>query len=169
MDRSMLSNVMYLATFKDKRATKEDGRCHVCLKKEPLTCEHVPPKAAFNDCTSLWQRLGGLDTAKDSARRVTIKGGFWVKTLCSACNSGLCARYADAYVRFVRHLVESPRLFDSTGRARMAQVPCDTLMIAKEIATMILASEPLPYATHYHELRNFVLDREFTFRPNFSV
>ncbi len=151
------------------RKQKEDGRCHICLRKVTLTLEHVPPKRAFNECNALWERLVIPDNAAESARRIRIRGGFRVRTLCRACNSSLCSPYAKAYVRFVRHLVESPRLFGPSGNNRIVSVPCDTLMLAKEIATMILAIEPEAYAQHYTDLRRFVLDRSATFQPNFRV
>ena len=168
MDRAMLSRLLYLTTVKDG-TPMEDGRCHVCLGNGPLTREHVPPRSAFNNCTALWERFVPSDSVKDSARFVRVRGGFYVRTLCAGCNNGLCSPYAAAYVDFARHLVENPPLFDSSGHARLVRVPGDTLLLAKEIATMILASEPVTYAAHNVGLRQFVLDRESTFRPNFSV
>jgi len=43
------------------------------------------------------------------------------------------------------------------------------LYVAKEIATMILAVEPVKYARHAPELRRFVLNRRDTFTPPFKV
>ena len=56
---------------------------------------------------------------------------------------------------------------------RLARPPvsvrCDTLMLAKEMATMILAIEPSGYGDHVPALRQFVRDRQVTFSPNFRV
>jgi len=65
--------------------------------------------------------------------------------------------------------VEAPQLFDPTGRTRLVSIPSDTLYIAKEIAAMILASEPVKYADYYPALRHFVMDARATFQPNFTV
>jgi hypothetical protein len=168
LDPNQLAKIRYMTTAGGEPGI-EDGRCHICLNSVPLTREHVPPRSAFNDCDLLWERFSRSEVAKDSARYVTLKGGFWVNTICKTCNNGLCSPYANAYVKFVRHLGETPHLCDAGGRQRLVSVPCDTLLLAKEIATMILAVEPVTYANHNAALREFVLDREATFRPNFSV
>ncbi len=167
LDRRKLAQVMYMTSA--YRGHDGDPRCHVCLCEKRLTKEHVPPQSAFNDCTSLYERLVTPEGSSDSARLVKVRGGFWVRTLCKACNNDLCGPYAESYVKFARHLVDTPELFDATGRARLVSVPGDTLMIAKEVATMILAIEPASYAEHNHQLRRFVLDPNATFLPNFRV
>jgi hypothetical protein len=55
--------------------------------------------------------------------------------------------------------VETPVLFDQSGEARVVSVRQNTLFIAKEIATMILAIEHLKFCEVHDELRNFVLDK----------
>lgn len=32
-----------------RRAKDHIGTCHVCLREAPMSFEHVPPQAAFND------------------------------------------------------------------------------------------------------------------------
>lgn len=156
---------MYLA--RRPAPDDEDGRCHVCLEARPLTREHVPPRSAFNHCDALWDRLILSDNSPESARRVQIRGGFWVRTLCQDCNNRVCSPYAEAYVQFVRHLVESPKLFSPSGGARLVSVPCDTLFLAKQFATMILAIESVKYAEKNADIRNFVLDPRATVQPRF--
>ena len=165
MDQENLSRLMYLG----RRPTPddEDGRCHICLKAVPLTREHVPPRSAFNDCDSLWDRLAIHEKEAENSRRLKIRGGFWVETICQDCNNRVCSPYAQAYVRFVRHLVESPKLFDSSGRARFVTVPTDTLLLAKQFATMVLAIESVKYADKNPDLRNFVLDPQSVIQPRF--
>src|SRR5437879_297149 len=135
LDREKLKQVMYLTS---DRPTN-DSICHVCGREESLTREHVPPQSAFNSNTRLWERLTKPQGARDTAYTVVIGGGFWVRTLCRNCNNRVCSPYAAAYVEFARHLVDTPTLFDATGRSRLVSIPCDTLMLAKELATMILA------------------------------
>ena len=167
MDRSSLNNLMYLTPSQGRE--HEDGRCHICLEKKKLTREHVPPRSAYNHCDALWHRLETPNGAKKSARSVRLRGGFVVRSLCQDCNNSVCSPYAKAYVTFVKHLVESPKLFDGFGVKRIVSIPCSTLLLAKEIATMILAIEPVTYGQHYPELRYFVLDPKLTFKPNFRV
>ena len=167
MDRESLSRVMYLTNT--DVISETNNQCHVCLNETTLTKEHVPQKSAFNDCTSLWERLYTPPKSKASASRVNIRGGFRVRTLCQPCNSELCSGYASEYVKFVRHIVESPQLFDGWGSKRIISLQCDTLMVAKEIAAMILAVEPLAFAKHCSDLRNFVLNPTLRFKPAFDV
>ncbi|MBD3672777.1 MAG: hypothetical protein HUJ26_04550 [Planctomycetaceae bacterium] len=167
MDAEPLTNVMYLTSAYD--AVTEEGQCHICLRKGKMTQEHIPPKNAFNGSTALWDRLVIPERASKSAHQVRLRGGFRVRTICRNCNNELCSPYANAYVQFVRHLVESPKLFDSSGSARLIQIPCDTLLLAKQIATMILAIQQLSYAKHNAGLREFVLNKESTYQPSFRV
>lgn len=163
---SQLSNVMYLTRVEEGFDSK---RCHICGKERPLTWEHVPPRSAYNECDSLWERMTVPTGAPSSARKYRARGGFKVQTLCSECNSGRCARYAEAYVRFVRHLVETPKLFGPSGRSRLVSIPSDTLLLAKEIATMILAVEPEGLGGDFAALRQFVLDPEGIVHPKFRI
>jgi hypothetical protein len=167
MDREILSRAMHLTPAYQPEL--ERNVCHICLETKKLSHEHVPPRSAFNNCTGLWDRLVSPKEANDSARRVMLKGGFYVPTLCEDCNSRVCSTYASAYVDFVRHLVSMPALFDPNGRSRIVSVPCDTLMLAKELATMILAIEKVAYSKHYFDLRRFVLNKDATLEPNFRI
>ena len=155
MDRKALSNVITLPYIPDEEARKDNLLyCHVCLKKKKLTEEHIPPEKAFNEHDKLWEKLV-FDDKPIRARRINIKGGFWVKTLCSDCNNNIGSPYAKEYVKFVKDLVSSPQLFDSKGSACLFNINSDTLLIAKEVAIMILASEPISFARGKTELREF--------------
>jgi hypothetical protein len=144
------------------------SHCHICLKKCKLTKEHIPPKRAFNQYNRLWERLI-LSGTELSGRVAHIKGGLFVKTLCENCNNAICSTYANEYVKLVKQLVEKPKLFDSSGEARVFSVDINPLYVAKEIATMILAVESVTYARHVPELRYFVLNKDSIFTPPFKL
>lgn len=163
---SRLIHLMH-APSQEERA-QSLSHCHVCLRKTTLTKEHIPPKKAFNTCNRLWERLV-FSGDSCSSRDACIRGGLWVKTLCESCNNALCSPYAEEYVKFTRNLVESPKLFDLSGQARLVSMREDTLLIAKEIATMILAVEQLHFSRHRVELRTFVQDRNSTIDPPFRI
>lgn len=160
---------MHLAHFSDEKEREENlSYCHICLKKCKLTKEHIPPKKAFNEYNRLWERL--LHLGGKASKRVThIKGGLWVKTICEKCNNEACSVYAKEYVKFVKQLVEKPQLFDWSGKARIFSIDANPLYIAKEVVTMILAVEAVSYARHVPELRHFVLDKDYTFKPPFKL
>ena len=168
-NRKEAFKTMYLAHFSDEKERVENlSYCHICLKRCKLTKEHIPPKSAFNECNMLWERL--IHAGDKVSKRVThIKGGLWVKTICEKCNNETCSIYAKEYVKLVKQLVEKPKLFDSSGGARIFSVDVNPLYIAKEIVTMILAVEPISYARHVPELRYFILNKDSTFIPPFKL
>jgi hypothetical protein len=170
MDHGGLSHLMYLGRRPESRAELEENYrfCHVCLQEGPLTREHVPPRKAFNSVDRLWDHLV-MEGSTSRPRKARIRGGFVVKTLCKKCNQERCSQYAKAYVRFVHELVSAPQLFGPSGAARLIRVRQDTLLLAKEIATMILAVEPIHFARHNHQLRQFVLDEKCVMHPGFQI
>jgi len=57
-DRKEASKTIHLTHVpKDGEREESLSHCHVCLKKKPLTEEHIPPKKAFNNCNRLWDRM----------------------------------------------------------------------------------------------------------------
>lgn len=168
-DPEGLSNLMHLGWLpKTEREAEENFEtCHVCLARGPLTKEHIPPESAFNDDSRLWEHLV-VQGSTSALRRARIRGGFQVSTLCARCNTARCSAYARAYVKFVHHLVDTPALFDHRGTARLVSVSLP-LFVAKEIATMILAVEPIHFARHHPDLRNFVLDPRSIIIPPFRI
>lgn len=89
-----------------------------------------------------------------------IRGGFRVESLCKQCNNGLGSKYASHYVDFVRGIVSASGVFDCSGRAKWLPVHADTLLLAKQLALMILAFEPMSFSDKYLRLRRFVLDEK---------
>ncbi len=168
IDKSIASKTMTLFHAPSGKERSESlSRCHICLLNKKLTREHIPPRKAFNDCTQLWDRLV-LNSVSETIGRVQIKGGLWVKTLCGKCNKGICSPYAKEYVRFVKQLVESPKLFDGTSNGRIISVKANPLFLAKQIATMILSIEDVQFAKYRSDLRSFVMDPMLTINPPFD-
>ena len=155
MDADMLSRVLYVTST--DRPAHEDGRCHICLGRNRLTKEHVPPRCAFNNKNCYWERLMTPSGANGSARRIRVRGGKTFKTICQTCNNGVCSTYANSYGKLISHLVKAPVIFDSVGILRAVRIPCDTLMLAKQIATMILTVEPIAFCELNSDFREFVL------------
>lgn len=169
IDNDIGSKLMYLSHVPDQKEQEESlSHCHVCLRKTKLTKEHIPPKNAFNEYNRLWDRLV-VSNDKVKSRKTNISGGLWVKTLCAKCNNSICSPYANEYVKFVRQLVEKPALFDLTGDARIMSINLNTLFIAKEIASMILAIEELRFAQHRRDFRQFVMNPTARINPPFKI
>jgi len=168
-DRKEASKTIHLTHVPEDGEREESlSHCHVCMKKKPLTKEHIPPEKAFNNCNRLWDRLI-LVKDRISKRKTKIRGGLWVKTLCGHCNNSICSPYANEYIKLIKQLVEKPELFDVSGEARIFSVSVNPLFVAKEIATMILAVEQQSYAKHVPDLRKFVLNKRNKTIPPFKI
>jgi hypothetical protein len=156
-----------------------ERRCHLCLSAARLTKEHVPPEAAFNGERRLWERFNphskGIDPDSGAQRGPsqtvmdTWQGGFYVRTLCRDCNSRSGQGSAAEYVRFVRDLAEAPRLFTPGDDRRIVRVRADTLLVARQIAVMILAIQDLAYAQLHGSLRAFARGEIESTVPPFRV
>ncbi|RWX46537.1 hypothetical protein H206_00319 [Candidatus Electrothrix aarhusensis] len=167
-DIKQASNTMNLVYVPTKKEKEENIKtCHICLKSKDLTYEHVPPKKAYNQYNKLWDRLQLKKNI--SSRTFQARGGFRVHTLCKSCNNEICSLYAKEYISMVKQLVEKPQIFDKEGEAKIFSIEINRLFVAKEIATMILATEPLSFARHNYDLRKFVLDKTYKSKPGFKV
>jgi hypothetical protein len=141
------------------------GYCHVCAEWRRLTCEHVPPQSAFNDCPRLWHRMS--THAGVSQIRLPVRCGFWIKSLCLPCNTS--SPHAEEYTRFAKALAEKPRIFSPSTGKRAIYIEQDTHLLAKQIAVMILASEPLSFGKRHEDLRRFVLHDRSAVVPEFRI
>lgn len=143
------------------------AQCHICLQRGIITREHVPPQAAFNKERRTWDRLHVFG---NNARivRTPIAAGHYIRTLCEQCNTVRCKPYAEEYSRFVQSFREKPAILAADG-SYLVNVAQNKLFLAKQIATMILASEPIVFARREGALRRFVLDPSQTFHPRFRV
>jgi len=108
-------------------------------------------------------------TAKQGTRQKKLRGGLWVRSLCGDCNNRVCGPYAKEYVKFVKDLVDAPTILSGDARGRWFTVRADTLLIAKEIATMILAIHGADQAVAWPELRKFVLDPAAVLQMRFKI
>jgi hypothetical protein len=69
----------------------------------------------------------------------------------------------------VKALAEKPRLFSSSGGKRIVHIEQDIRLLAKQIAVMILASEPLAFGARHDALRRFVSQHRGVVVPEFRV
>jgi hypothetical protein len=152
---------------------RPEDTCHLCHRRVPLTKEHVPPRAAFNDQRRVWERFNPFDSRKASPRAQVLREewqrGFYVYTLCGGCNSRSGVESAAEYVSFVRRLAEAPRLFEPRSGKRAVRVRADTLLIARQIATMILAIEPRQLGQRYPDFRAFARGLQPVVEPPFRI
>jgi hypothetical protein len=91
-----------------RRAQDHSGICHLCLTEGPLSFEHVPPKAAFNDRRV---EIGGIehwlrrDSEGPRLRHTIQQGGSGFRRLCVECNNRTGSWYASELTGWVRGAV----------------------------------------------------------------
>jgi hypothetical protein len=142
---------------------KPIGQCHLCGENGPLTDEHVPPEAAFNDrkvvMTQMFYDEGG------KGRRRQHQRGYKQPVLCVKCNNNTGAWYGDEYARFAVYCAER-----ATPRARGLHVGVDLssirpLRVIKQALVMLCASSTPGIAEKTPQIRRLALDRHATGRP----
>jgi hypothetical protein len=85
------------------------GPCWLCGKVRPLTREHIPPEAAFNDCPLLLQRVSELSSRAGELEwtpGTQFREGMWFRSLCEKCNNKYGRWYGPAYVNLVKRIAE---------------------------------------------------------------
>jgi hypothetical protein len=137
------------------------GICHVCLRREKLTYEHVPPRRAYNSFPGVAHALShplGNDVPIGVLAR--FRGGMGVRTLCASCNGMTARYYGDAFAEWVRQaLVYADRYECVDGRENKILLPftIEPLAVLKQIATMMLAVSKPSAIDVLYPLRRFVL------------
>src|ERR1035441_5807937 len=134
----------------------QTGECRLCGKIRPLSVEHVPPEAAFNDAKVLFHRMrfNGPEVERFAEEKTT---GNSLTVLCQRCNNTTGRIYGGEYVNFVKEVANH-----AYGRSHGERVQFVTmtypLRIVKQTVTMLCAtSGKLGPETAY--IRSFVKDR----------
>lgn len=90
----------------------EEGICHVCGQKKPLSFEHIPPKSSWN--TSRSRCYSDIDSFTRSIKGTgSFEGlhyeqrqqGTGCYALCSECNSYLGRNYVNSFTDFFKAVV----------------------------------------------------------------
>lgn len=155
---------------------QETGPCRICGQAIPLTFEHTPPEAAFNDQRA---RLYGLDEWLARAESGSMRGGrqqqrgVGANTLCAICNNNTGSWYVPELVRWAQMGVSALRELPPAGQedndpnrkgalVRFQRVY--PLRFLKQVVVMLLAVNR-PGRMH-EELAPFVLDKHRTGVPD---
>jgi len=147
------------------RRPRPVGECHLCGVVGPLSFEHVPPEAAYNN-------RGVLRVTLEELMRTTLEGqprgkvqqrGAGAYTLCGRCNNNTGAWYGADFVEFCR--LAMAVLQASGGRPTSIPVTrVRPLRILKQIIAMF-HSLCGPGFGGGGVLRRFVLDKGRTGLP----
>jgi hypothetical protein len=157
-----------------RRAKDTIGTCHICLRKRPLSFEHVPPNAAFN--VDKVERRGlkhWLERNDDGIRlrRAIQQGGSGFSRLCEDCNNRTGSWYAAELTGWVHaavaaiHALPPVAEMDAQREDHSVMFRIEgvrPLAMVKQIITMLLVVNDVQFAVLHPDLRAFVLDRDRT-------
>jgi hypothetical protein len=141
---------------------KITGRCHICGIDGPLTYEHVPPEAAFNDQRVVTPPLESyINKGPDElpSRGPINQRGAGGYTLCSSCNSLTGTWYVPAYVDIA---YQAAILLQRSQGELCLQYPYRIfpLRFIKQVIAMFCSVNRPGFVEKNTELRRFLLDKE---------
>ena len=160
---------------------KRDGseRCRICGVNEPMTREHVPPRAAGNDATSHtygimeWLARESLDDVPGGKQQ---QGGNWGYTLCGPCNNTTgryapeYALWADAAAHMMMTKLQPAEIYDAETVSRWFGIKFPDAaagsFVRQVLSMMMTASSEWGLAKRYPNLRDAVLTGAATTFPD---
>jgi hypothetical protein len=145
------------------RKTK-NGVCHLCGIDGPLTFEHVPPEAAYNDARVLEADIHRLISAENLIKEIEEPKGKYNQrgagrhTLCARCNNDTGSWYGADYVKFTKNIF--PLCMQKELESANFIVSTYPLRIFKQIMTMFCSACPPEFSQKNLPVRRFLLNRE---------
>jgi hypothetical protein len=141
---------------------KVTGICHLCGAHGPLSFEHVPPRAAFNDRPVVLytiEQMLNLGPGERPPHGEILQRGAGGFTLCVRCNNGTGRWYGSRFAAWCHQGLET--LVRAGGRPSLLYLHyLFPLAIIKQIATMFFSVNSDRFHQANPELQRFVLDRE---------
>jgi hypothetical protein len=135
-----------------------EGTCHICGQFGPLTFEHSPPAAAYNDHPVV---LAKLDEWESGYGSEYLREGRGAYVLCGRCNNDTGGAYGGAFVDWCRQGFE--RLHQTVGKGSLNyHGEVYPLRVIKQIVTIFFATTGERFAVQHPELVKFVLDKDAT-------
>ena len=138
------------------------GNCRICGTHTQLTFEHVPPRAAFNNCPAVGKHILKLinkdpDHYFEGKRHISQKGAG-AYTLCENCNNDTGAWYGDAFANFAH---QSLAILKHTKGQASLYYPFRIypLRVIKQITTMFFSVNDDQFRGNHQDLVKFVLNK----------
>ncbi len=147
-----------------------EGKCHICGSVGPLSFEHVPPRAAFNDHGVLEAKIESLIGKAFTADTLTEKAvnnqrGAGKHTLCVSCNNNTGSWFAAAYVAFAKQAMPAAHT-NSNDVRRVRGYSIQPLNVLKQILTMFCSACGPNFAEKHPALVRYLLNPESREYPN---
>lgn len=148
------------------KRTKE-GYCSICGEYRPLSFEHVPPKAAFNDRKIVLKSFEkalhqGLDYSPKGGRHMQRGAGY--HSLCANCNNNTGAYYGRYYVDWAYQGIIFAKRTNGKGSMHLPFF-IFPLRIIKQIITMFFSINGESFRKANPDLVKFVLDPYEVYLP----
>lgn len=143
------------------------GVCRICGKVKPLSFEHIPPRAAFNNRRVI---KIPLEQAIELGPNLIPKGpinqkGMGDYVLCEECNNNTGSWYASRFVDWCYRGMEI--LKESKGNTHLSyRYNIYPLSVIKQIVVMMLAVNNPDFSKANTGLAAFVLDKESSRLPS---
>lgn len=157
------------------RRRKEKGKCKICGFEGPLSFEHVPPRAAFNDMKYYYtasimdilkKNPDDFDTLSFKNREKATKqqGSIGFYSLCTNCNNNTGSWYGKSFVDWI---CQSIAILSKTRGNPTIYYPTYIypLRIIKQIVTMFFSIEHERFGEVNPYLVKFVLNKEEKYLP----
>ena len=139
------------------------NNCRICGIHTQLTFEHVPPRAAFNDCPVVGKHILELIN-KNPDEYTAGKGhisqrGAGAYTLCKKCNNDTGRWYGDAFAKLAHQSLDT--LKQVKGQPSLYYpFRIYPLRVIKQIITMFFSVNSDLFRTNHPDLVKFVLNKK---------
>jgi hypothetical protein len=144
-----------------------EGVCHICGNIGPLSFEHVPPNAAFNDRPVVaipFEQAIDIGPGDELPRGKIQQRGMGDHTLCERCNNNTGSWYGPAFVEWCYQGLDI--LIRADGRPTLIYLHyIFPLQIIKQISTMFFSAVNEQFQEHHQELVEFVLNSDKKYLP----
>lgn len=123
--------------------------CGLCGEQRKLTKTHVPPQAAGN--TGTVRRHLPVTSGGTVIKRLTYRGGLWVRGLCQRCNN-FAGRYDGAYAQFANAVRQAiPAAHPVALPTHVSRFPDVTVRPAAVARSILIAMHALaPHLRQIH-------------------
>jgi len=138
-----------------------EGRCRICGEYGPLSFEHIPPRAAFNNRRVIVANLEhSASLGPDEVVRGTIQQkGSGKYSLCPRCNNNTGSWYGNQFVDWCYQAMQI--LLKANGKPSLIYLHyVFPLPIIKQIITMFFSVNGERFGKVNQELVDFVLNKE---------
>jgi hypothetical protein len=144
------------------------GTCCICGIDGPLSFEHVPPRAAFNDKrvfeANMPKLIGAGGNSFENVEGAWAQRGAGKFTLCGSCNSNTGSWYGPAYVAWA---YQAACLVAACRGTLSIAYPYHIfpLRVLKQVVVMFFSACGPGLQKKYPDLVRFVLDRKVRYMP----